>query len=51
MGHVAYQIRGWVLVGGFSLHPVAVVGVAWGVISRYGSCGLINFVCLYTQAI
>ena len=38
MGHVAHQIREWALVGGFSLHPAAVVGVGmrrdkqiWGV--------------------
>ena len=27
MDHVAHQIREWALVGGFSLHPAAVVGV------------------------
>ena len=30
MGHVAHQIRDWALVGGFSLYPVAVVGVGAG---------------------
>ena len=30
MGHVAHQMRGWVLMGGFSLHPAAVVGVGAG---------------------
>lgn len=27
MGHVAHQIREWALVGGFSLHPAAIVEV------------------------
>ncbi len=30
MGHVAHQMRELALVGGFSLYPVAVVGVGMG---------------------
>lgn len=27
------------------------LGWSWGVISRYGMCGMINFICLYIHAI
>ena len=30
MDYVAHQMSGWVLMGGFSLYPVAVVGVGMG---------------------